>query len=142
MFFHPVPSISRGSDNARSCVCVCMGFMELLTAMNLCARSQDSLPSMSIRRVYIVFSTAGFKDGGKPCHKLRETAAHCLANPFSLAESHNTNMYSPICCCSRRVNIREPISSMQQHSNLNQGMRNSICQSRLANLQAKVTTVD
>ena len=31
--------------------------------------------SVSVRRVHVVLSTAGFKGGGKPCHKTRETAA-------------------------------------------------------------------
>ena len=31
--------------------------------------------SMSERRVHVVFSTAGFKGGGKPCRKTSETAA-------------------------------------------------------------------
>ena len=54
---------------------VCIGFMVLLTAMVLCTRSQDSLLSVSMDRVHVVFSTAGFKSGGKPCPKTRETAA-------------------------------------------------------------------
>ena len=54
---------------------VCMGFMELITAMVLRARSQDSVPSVSVRRVLVVFSAARFKGGGKPCPKTRETAA-------------------------------------------------------------------
>ena len=52
-----------------------MGFMALVTAMVLRARSQDSLLSVSVGRVHIAFSTAGFKDGGKPCLKTRETPA-------------------------------------------------------------------
>ena len=47
--------------------------MALITALDLCARSQSS--SISVRRVNVVFSTAGFKGGGKPCPKIRETAA-------------------------------------------------------------------
>ena len=54
---------------------VCMGFMALITALVLCARSQDSLLSVAVCRINVVFSTAGFKDGGKPCPKTRETAA-------------------------------------------------------------------
>ena len=45
-----------------------MCFTALVTAMALCARSQYSLLSVSMRRVHVVLSTAGFKDGGKPCH--------------------------------------------------------------------------
>ena len=41
-------------------------FMALITAMVLWATSQDSRPSASMRRVNVVFSTAGFKSGGKP----------------------------------------------------------------------------
>ena len=34
-----------------------MGFMALITTLVLCARSQDSLLSVSVRRVHVVFST-------------------------------------------------------------------------------------
>ena len=50
-------------------------FMALVTAMVLCARSQDSLMSVSVRRVHVVFSTARFRGGGKPCPKTRVTNA-------------------------------------------------------------------
>ena len=56
------------------CVCVCV-FMALITTLVLCARSQDLVMSVSVRRVHVVFSTAGFKGGGKTCPKTRETAA-------------------------------------------------------------------
>ena len=46
-----------------------------ITAMVLCDRSQDSLLSVSVRMVPVVFSTTGFTDGGKPCHKTCETVA-------------------------------------------------------------------
>ena len=49
------------------------GFMAPITAMVLCARPQDS--SVSLRRVHVVFSTAGFKGGGKKCPKTREAVA-------------------------------------------------------------------
>ena len=52
----------------------CTGFMALITTLVLCARSQDSLLSVPVRRVHVVFSTAGFNGGGKPCYKPRETA--------------------------------------------------------------------
>ena len=57
------------------CKYVCMGFMALIAATVLCARSQDSLLSVSVLRIHVVFSTAGFKGGGKPCPKTRETTA-------------------------------------------------------------------
>ena len=38
-----------------------MGFTALITAMVFGERSQDSLLSVSVRRVHIVFSTAGFQ---------------------------------------------------------------------------------
>ena len=44
-----------------------MGFIALMTALVLCARSQDSFLPVSVRRVNVVFLTAGFKGGGKPC---------------------------------------------------------------------------
>ena len=51
-----------------------MDFMTLLTAMVLCATSQDSVLSVSVRiRVHVVFSTAAFKGGGKLCNMTRET---------------------------------------------------------------------
>ena len=50
-------------------------FMTLITALVLCARSQDSLLSVSVRNVHVVFSTAGFKGGEKPCPKTREIFA-------------------------------------------------------------------
>ena len=49
--------------------------MALITVMVLCAWFQDSLLSVLVRRVRVAFSTAGFKDGEKPCPKTRETAA-------------------------------------------------------------------
>ena len=41
--------------------------------MVLNTRCQDSL--LSLRRVHVVFSIDGFKGGGKPCPKTRETPA-------------------------------------------------------------------
>ena len=41
-------------------------FMALIATMILCARSRDSLLSVSVRGVLVVFSTAGFMGGGKP----------------------------------------------------------------------------
>ena len=43
---------------------VCMSFIALITALVLCARSQDPLMSVSARRVHVAFSTAGLKGGG------------------------------------------------------------------------------
>ena len=62
---------------------VSMGFMalvtamvwSLVTAMVWSARSQDSALAVSVRRVHVVFSTAGFKSGGKPSPKTRDTNA-------------------------------------------------------------------
>ena len=48
------------------CMYVCMGFMVIMTAMVLHARPDDSLILVSVRGVHDVFSTAGFKGGGKP----------------------------------------------------------------------------
>ena len=50
-------------------------FMALITTLVLCARSQDFVMSVSVRRLHVVLSTAGFKGEGKPCRKTRETAA-------------------------------------------------------------------
>ena len=49
--------------------------MALTTALVLCAGFKDSLLSVPVRRVQVVFSIAGFKGGGKPCPRKRETAA-------------------------------------------------------------------
>ena len=57
------------------CMYVCIGFMAIISAMVLCARFHDSLPSVSVRRVHVVFSTAGLKSGGKSYSKARDTAA-------------------------------------------------------------------
>ena len=43
--------------------------MALITAIVFCARSQDSVLSVSMSTVHVVFSSAGFKDGGKLCPK-------------------------------------------------------------------------
>ena len=43
-------------------VCFRMAFIATLV---LCARSQDLGMSVSVRRVHVVLSTAGFKSGGK-----------------------------------------------------------------------------
>ena len=45
---------------------ICVGFMALITAMVLRARFQSLLMSVSVRKVQVVFSIAGFKGGGKP----------------------------------------------------------------------------
>ena len=52
-----------------------VGFTVLITAMGLCARSQDSFLSVSVRSVHVVFSNFGFQRGGKPCHKTYEATA-------------------------------------------------------------------
>ena len=54
---------------------VCMDFMALITVMVSCTRSQKSLLLVSVRRVHVVFSSGGFKGGGKPCPNTCETAA-------------------------------------------------------------------
>ena len=51
------------------------GFLALVTVLVLCAKSQDLVLSVSVHKVHVVFSTAGFEGGGKPCPKTRETAA-------------------------------------------------------------------
>ena len=56
-------------------MCVCGFYGANIIAMALYATSLDSLLSEYLRRIYIVFLTNEFKDGGKPCHKTRKTAA-------------------------------------------------------------------
>ena len=67
--------MSRTNCLAVGCKYVCMGFIALTTAMVSYARFQDLLLSVSVRRIHVAFSTAGFKGGGKPRSKTRETAA-------------------------------------------------------------------
>ena len=62
----------------------CMFYMALVTTMVLYAGSQDSLLSASVRRVHVVFSTAGFKGGEKPCHKNVKPPRY-VDNPVTLA---------------------------------------------------------
>ena len=66
--------VYRLNRNIMGCMHVCV-FMALITTLVLCARSQDLVMLVSVRRVHVVLSTAGFKGGGKPCHKTREAAA-------------------------------------------------------------------
>ena len=54
---------------------VWMGFTALETDLVLFARPRDLVMSFSVRTVRVVFSNAGFKDGGKPCPKTHETVA-------------------------------------------------------------------
>ena len=49
---------------------VCMGIMTLIAAIVLCVKTVDSLLSVSMRKVQVLFSTAGFNGGGKPCPKI------------------------------------------------------------------------
>ena len=56
-------------------VFVYMSFMTLISTLRLCAKSQDLVISVSVRRVHVVVSIAGFKGGGKPCRKTREIIA-------------------------------------------------------------------
>ena len=63
-----------------SCLCMCMLFVSLLAAMVLCGRSQDSLLSVSMCWVRVVFSTTGFKGGQKPCQKTLEKGAFWKGN--------------------------------------------------------------
>ena len=53
--------------------CVCMIFVAPITSMVWCARSQESLLSVSARRVHVVFSTSGFIGGGKRVVRRVET---------------------------------------------------------------------
>ena len=57
----------------RTGTCVFMGVMALIPAKVLCARSQCSILSVSLCRVRVASSTAGFKGGRNPCSKTCET---------------------------------------------------------------------
>ena len=67
-------NVGHGSEYT-VCIYVYMSFMALITALVLCDRSHDLLLSVSVHREHVVFSTAGFKGGGKSCPKTRETPA-------------------------------------------------------------------
>ena len=56
---------SKDVDVVNVCMYVRV-FMALITTLILCARSEDLVMSVSVRRVHVVLSTAGFKGGGKP----------------------------------------------------------------------------
>ena len=56
-------------------LCKCNSFIALITVMVLCAMSQNSLLSVSVRRVIVIFSSAGFKGVRKSCPKACEIAA-------------------------------------------------------------------
>ena len=66
---------SEGRNKAYWKLCHCtyvrMGFTALITALSVCAWSQD----LSVLRVHVVFSTAGFEGGRKTCPNTRKTAA-------------------------------------------------------------------
>ena len=57
---------------------------------------QVSRLSVSMRRVHVVFSTAGFKDGGKPCPTTRGTAApwNGIQKPLLLCVSFFQGTYN------------------------------------------------
>ena len=57
------------------CMYVCTGvcFMALIADSVSGARSRSSFLSVPVRRLHVVFSTAGFKGGEKPCSETRET---------------------------------------------------------------------
>ena len=56
-------------------MCLFVVFMALITSMVLCARSQDSSLSGSVRKVHVVFATAEFRSGRKQRQKALDTSA-------------------------------------------------------------------
>ena len=54
---------------------VCMCFYGAYNYSGLVRQFSGFSIVLSVRRVHVVLSTAGFKDGGKPCRKTRKTAA-------------------------------------------------------------------
>ena len=70
-FFQPYLAITK---KAKMCVCV-YGFYGAYNYSGLVRQVSGFSNVVSVRRVHVVLSTAGFKGGGKPCHKTRETAA-------------------------------------------------------------------
>ena len=74
-----------------------MDFTAFITAMVLCVMSQDLLLSVSVRRVHVVFSTAGFKGGGKPRPKTRETTARSYFCDLFFASNRLRRLCSSEC---------------------------------------------
>ena len=60
-----------------ACVCVCVVCTALIIAQVLCARSQDSLLSVSVRREHVILSSTGFK--GNPCRYVIRPSSNRLA---------------------------------------------------------------
>ena len=54
---------------------VCMCFYGAYNYSGLVRQVYDLVMSVTVRKVHVVLWTAGFKGGGKPCRKTRETAA-------------------------------------------------------------------
>ena len=50
-------------------------FTALITTLVLCTRIQNLVLSVSVRRVHVVFSTAGFKGRGNPCRMTSDTTS-------------------------------------------------------------------
>ena len=61
--------------------CVCMGVMGPITALVLCARSQDLLVPVAVRRGRVVISTSEFRGGGRRCPKTREILVPTQSRP-------------------------------------------------------------
>ena len=85
---------------------VCMCFMALETAMVLCARSQDAVLSLSVRRTHVVFSTAGFTGGGSRAPRQVKSPRY-ERHPESLAHLVGSNP-SHWCTSSRLLRIELP----------------------------------
>ena len=61
---------------ANVCMYACTGIMALIATINLCTKYKDSVPSVvSVGRVHMIFSTAGFKGEEKPCPQTHKTSA-------------------------------------------------------------------
>ena len=103
---------SSGLSSSSTNMYVCMGFIELITALILWARSQDSLLSVSGRRVHVVFSTAGFKGGGRPCPKTRDFSCNfkirhfcCATLEISLLQHCEISFFPWLCSFSSNIMI-------------------------------------
>ena len=96
-----------------------MGLMALITALVLCARSQDSLLSVLMRRVHVVFSTAGFMGGGKPRHVKPPRCGEASRKPRALSrvrtQAIDTSRIFDICLSFVAIDIKKSFEHQPLH---------------------------
>ena len=80
--------------------------MALITAMIFYTKSQESLLSVSVRRVDAVLST-GFKGGGKPCPKTREILMPMVVGKLLRRSNEALSRYLHYLWCLENVIFRK-----------------------------------